>query len=702
MARPVRKNILVVTEEPSFLDAFRGICLSGHDAEEADAPEVPPPGDAAWEDVEAILRGLVIDSVVGTTVAEEAVRRAIRQRGPYHLVLVDWERSGSADGMEIVQRVLELDTSLPVLLATDDVAALRELVRSRVASAGRFWFLSKPLDRVEAGQLVALQLERQSTRMQWRRTVNQLDSARRTLDRARREAKEAEQFKSQFMANVGHEIRTPMNAILGFSRLLLKEPLTADQAEKVRYVHDAGNALLGIMNNMLDFSKLTAGVLKPSARDFNLDTVLREVLDVTRPAAREKGLAMRFRAEQSIPRRLRGDATRFRQILINLVQNAVKFTEHGSIHVQTTLDDETQSQVTLRTVVTDTGVGIPPERHAVVFNSFSQADGSATRQFEGLGLGLTISKHLVDLLGGQIGFRSTPGKGSSFWFTAVFDKRVKSPGEPYGPPSADRLLSRAVSAAWDSPSRQSATENRKFRILVADDDRLNRTLLEAFLTRAGCLVDLVADGREALVLMKGFQYDLVVMDIQMPRLDGLEAIRRIRHEEAATGRHTPIIVLTAQSADGDRQRCREAGADDFVAKPFSSDSLFEAIGGLLPGFAELLQEEASRPAASGAEEDSPPDEDLASVIPALRQSLEDQDFRDLEYQIHHLRNQAKRAGEQLLADHAMRIQLAARGRQPDQIRFAIDRLENALEDGPASNRATKTNRYPRPYAEEAP
>lgn len=702
MTRPVEKNILVVTEEPSFVDAFRDICLSGSDAEGADALGASSDGNAAWQDTEAILRGVVIDSVAGAAAAEEAVRRAIRQRRPYHLILVDWERSGSADGMETVRHVLELDTSLPVLLATNEVAALRALVSSRVASPAHLWFLSKPLDCVEAGQLIALQLERQLARKQLRRTVNQLDSARRTLDRARREVKEAEQFKSQFMANVSHEIRTPMNAILGFSRLLLKEPLTADQAEKVQYVHDAGNSLLAIMNNMLDFSKLKAGLLKPSARDFNLDAVLREVLDATRPTAREKGLAMRCRVEQSVPRRLRGDATHFRQILANLVQNAVKFTEHGSIHVQIKFDDETQSQVTLRTVVTDTGVGIPPDRHAVVFDSFSQADGSATRQFGGLGLGLTISKHLADLLGGQIGFRSTPGEGSSFWFTAVFDKRMKSPEEPSGPGPADRLLASAVSAAWDSPSRRSAAESGKFRILVADDDRLSRTLLEAFLTRAGCLVDLAADGREALIVLKGSQYDLVVMDIQMPHLDGLEAIRRIRHEEAATGRHMPIIALTAQASDGDRQRCLEAGADDFVAKPFSSDLIFEAMGGLLPGFIELLQEESSRPAASEPEESSPPEEDLAAIIPALRQSLEEESFLDLEYQIRHLRDQATRAGEQLVADHAMRIQLAARGRQPDRIRLAIDRMEHALEGGPISNRTTKTSRSVRPYAEEAP
>jgi signal transduction histidine kinase/DNA-binding response OmpR family regulator len=609
------------------------------------------------------------------------------------LVLVDWERSAWADDVETVERILELDSSLSLLLATGDAAALGELVKARVASAARVWYLSKPLDRVEAGQLVALQLERQSTRRQLRRTANQLDSVHRTLDRARRETKEVERLKSQFMANVSHEIRTPMNSILGFSRLLLKESLPPDQAEKVRYVHDSGNALLGIINNILDFSKLAAGVLKPIARDFDLDTVLRDLLDVTRPSAREKGLAIHCRAEQSVPRRLRGDATRFRQILVNLVQNAIKFTEHGSIHVQVTLDDETDPQVTLRTVVTDTGVGISPDRQAVVFDSFSQADGSATRQFEGLGLGLTISKYLADLLGGQIGFRSAPGEGSSFWFTAVFDKRVKGPEETSGPESADRRL---FSAEWDAPSRLSAAENRKLRILVADDDQINRSLLEAFLTRAGCLVDLVGDGREALAVLKGSRYDLVVMDVQMPRLDGLETIRRVRHDEAATGRHTSIIALTAQSSDGDRQACLEAGADDFVTKPLSSDALFDAIGGLLPGFAELLQGEASRPV------ECEPARDLADLIPALRQSLEDEEFLDLEYQIGHLRNQATSAGEHLLADHAMRIQLAARGRQPDRIRLAIDCLEHALRGGPASNQATKTSSYSRPYAEKAP
>jgi signal transduction histidine kinase/DNA-binding response OmpR family regulator len=668
------KRILLVTGDAAFAEAFRGIRTTAGSAD-----PVAPRSDSgsAWETVSNILRDLAIETVDDLAAAEIAIRRGMKERHPYYLAVVDLDAHGVLDNLATLVRAWHADASLLVVFCGENAVGARETVAGALGSLDGYFFLPKPLDRIQTCQLLASQLDRRLTRDRMLFGAKDLGSARRRLERAVQIAEEAEHFKAQFIANVSHEIRTPMNAILGFSRLLMKEGLSAQQQEKVRYVHDAGNALSRLIDNMLDFSKLAAGELKLSSREFDLGAVLEDVWKTARPAAQEKGLSIHCRAQQSIPRRLRGDGIRFRQILANLIDNAVKFTELGSIHVQTTLDEEADSLLTLRTVVTDTGIGIPPDRQGVVFDSFAQADGSATRSFGGMGLGLTICKRLADLMGGQIGFRSTPGEGSSFWFTTVFlkqDEQERRSNEQMTSPSpALSPLGSWRDASVDGPREEST----KYRVLAADDNPLERVLIEAMLTRAGCIVDLAVDGKEAMTVLMNNRYDVVLMDLQMARMQGLEVLRRLRNEEPAADRYTVFIAMTAGCTGDQREECLRAGADDFLTRPFTPEELFQTIGRLVPGFLESLGEAPDHRNLTPDDKTGQP-ETLPDCMAALRLALDAGDFNLLEDQVCTLDALATRAGAQIVADHAMRIRFAARGRHPERALAAIDRLEEAL------------------------
>jgi len=670
-----KKRILLVTGDSTFAADFRGIRTS---ADSTDASAARSDSASAWETVSSTLSNLEIEAVDDTASAEVALQKGLKERHPYCLAVVDLDLGNMLGNVAtLVDRAWRLDGSLLIVFFSENMREACEAVVASLGSLDGYFFLPKPLDRIQTLQLVASQLDRRVTRDRMLLGAKELDSARRRHDRATRTAEEAEHFKAQFMANVGHEVRTPMNAILGFSRLLMKEGLSAQQKEKVQHVHDAGNALSRLIDNILDFSKLARGELGLHPRDFNLDTVLQDVLDAARTAAQEKGLSIHCHVPQSIPRRLHGDRIRFRQILSNLIDNAIKFTKLGSIHVQTALDEETDSLVTLRTVVTDTGVGIPPDRHAIVFQSFAQADGSATRSFGGLGLGLSICERLVDLMGGQIGFRSTPDEGSSFWFTAVFVKdtqreRLSSGFAPSVSTTAS-LVDSSCGTSGDGPRRGAA----KYRVLALDDNSLDRTLIEALLIRAGCIVDLATDAKEALATLMNSPYDLALMNLDMRDVDVVEAVQRFRREEIAKMRRTVIVVLTDRVTDDEQAACSKAGADGLLVKPLAPEALFQTIGRLLPGFLESIEEKpAHRDTASN--DAAGQSETLPNRITALRSALDARDFRHLEDQARALGAAATRSGSKIVADHAMRIQFAARGTHPNRASAAIDQLEETL------------------------
>jgi len=394
--------------------------------------------------------------------------------------------------------------------------------------------------------------ELEHTNQALERTVERLREAKET-------AEEASRTKSQFLANMSHEIRTPMNGVLGMLDLLRATPLTPRQERFVGTAERSAEHLLALLNDILDFSKAEAGRLELEEVELAPADLVREVEDVFTETAHAKGLKLVPRLAPELPARVRGDPVRLRQILHNLVSNAIKFTEEGAVGVTVSVAARSENRVVLRFEVEDTGIGIPKAAQPRVFDAFTQADGSTTRRFGGTGLGLAISRHLVERMGGTIGFESREGEGSRFWFTVPLEVVEEEP------------LPGTVST--DPPPPPVVEPRFSARILLVEDNPTNQAVAKGLLEEMGCRVDVVADGGHAVQAWARGGYDLVFMDCQMPGMSGYEAAREIR----ARGGRIPIVGLTAHALAGDREACLAAGMDDYLAKPFRRAQLAEVL-----------------------------------------------------------------------------------------------------------------------------
>jgi signal transduction histidine kinase len=588
------RRVLVIDDNRSIHDDFRKIL----------APSVP--ADAALAATGSAVFGPSSETVPQAAFdvssayqGEEGarlIRAALASGRPFAMAFVDVRMPPGWDGIETTKRIWAIDPDIQIVVCTAYSDYSWNEMFAKIGECDGLVILKKPFDAIEVLQLAYTLTEKWWLHQQSTRKIHELDdlvqertaavqyanaelsSANQCLLEESQRVKQlasaasaGSKAKSEFLAVVSHEIRTPINGIIGMIDLLLDTELATDQRNYARTVHQSAEALLAILDDILDFSKVEAGKLTLESINFDLCKTVEDVVELLAVRAKCKGIKLLWSVAPETPVALRGDPHRLRQVLLNLISNAIKFTEHGEVSVAFSTNTQAGPVPELHCAVRDSGIGLSEESSAKLFQPFAQADTSTTRVFGGTGLGLAICRKLVELMGGTIGVTSTEGEGSTFWFNVRLEKSL----------APDTI---ATAAPFGRAAEQNGFCVPPLRVLLAEDNPVNQTVALHQLRKLGCEVEVARNGLEVVAAWQRAAPDMIFMDCQMPEMDGLEATRKIRVLEKE--RSLPpirIFAMTASAMTGDREKCLQAGMDDYLSKPVKIDEISRLLNCHFPG-----------------------------------------------------------------------------------------------------------------------